>query len=227
VTDKTDEKDKGLSYVPQIKAVYEELIASHKSSLTHALHLGELLNGAKQAVGHGAWGQWLQFHLPQISHRTANVYMKLAENKDKFSDGANSQRAAKLATKDDLSIRAAIDAVNKADGGGLKPVPMTDPKPQAKPKPKPDLETALADVAPDEVLTGIKHKWGAEGPRRLLEEQLKTASPYDLAMTLQNVWKLDNVRTLISELTHLLTKPETKPDLNIPKALDRRPEARP
>jgi hypothetical protein len=218
----TNEKEKGLSYVPQIKAVYEELIQSHKSSLTHALHLGELLNAAKETVGHGAWGQWLQFHLPQISHRTANVYMKLAENKDKFSDGANSQHAAKLAAKDDLSIRGAIDAVNKANGGGLKPVTMTE----AKPKPKPDLETALVDVAPDEVLTGIKHKWGAEGPRRLLEEQLKNASPYSLAMTLRDVWKLDDVRTLVAELTHLL-KPETKPDLNILKPLDRRPEARP
>jgi Protein of unknown function (DUF3102) len=109
---------KGLSYIPLIHTAYDILVASHQTSLSHALDLGKLLNDAKEAVGHGGWANWLKTHCPQISHRTANVYMNLAENKDKFDAAANSQRAANFATQGDISIRAAIDAVNKADGGG-------------------------------------------------------------------------------------------------------------
>jgi len=44
-------EEKAVSYVPQIKAAYNALLASHKKSLAHALTLGSLLNDAKEALG--------------------------------------------------------------------------------------------------------------------------------------------------------------------------------
>src|SRR5262245_46944705 len=116
------DEDKGLSYVGQINATYRELKEAQHGSLVKAITLGQLLNDAKDAVGkHGKWADWLKKHCPEISHRTANVYMNLAKHKDKFIDDqgaeANSQRAANLVVSEDLSIREAIERVNKGDGG--------------------------------------------------------------------------------------------------------------
>jgi hypothetical protein len=71
------DEPKGLSYVPQINKAYDDLVTSNRTSLVHALKFGELLNQAKEAVGHGDWTNWLKTNCPQISHRTANVYMSL------------------------------------------------------------------------------------------------------------------------------------------------------
>jgi hypothetical protein len=71
------DEPKGLSYVPQINKAYDDLVTSHRTSLVHALKFGELLNQAKEAVGHGDWTNWLKTNCPQLSHRTANVYMSL------------------------------------------------------------------------------------------------------------------------------------------------------
>ena len=47
------DEPKGLSYVPQTNKAYDDLVTSHRTTLAHALKLGELLNQAKEAVGHG------------------------------------------------------------------------------------------------------------------------------------------------------------------------------
>src|SRR6516165_531735 len=109
-------EEKAASYVPQIKAAYGALLASHKKSLAHALTLGSLLNEAKTALGKkGKWTEWLAEYCPQISHRTANVYMKLAKHKDKFTDETNSQRAASKALDGDVGVGGAISIVNAED----------------------------------------------------------------------------------------------------------------
>ena len=216
------EEVKGLSYVPLIHKAYDDLVASHRTSLGHALNLGKLLNDAKDAVGHAGWANWLKTNCPQISHRTANVYMNLAKNKDKFDKPAVSQHAANMAAQDDLSIRAAIDAVNKADGGGLK----TDEKKkktndadededESDPSVegfdvmghKADLAETLEDVAADEVVIAINEKWEPEQREELLKAQLKSCSPSALSEVLISALGRENTQLLIQTLTRKLQEP--------------------
>jgi len=129
------EEVKGLSYVPQIFKAYDALVASNRTSLAHTLALGQLLIDAKETVGHGNWADWVKNNLAsKISDRTAQVYMNLAKNKQKFSQSGNAQRAADFMAKgnasgeSDLSIRAAIDLVNTKDGGGINNASERDAK---------------------------------------------------------------------------------------------------
>jgi hypothetical protein len=126
--------DKGKSYLPQIKAAYQALNEANANKLVCAVRLGDVLNQAAETIkasyGKGAWGPWLEMNCPEISHRTANIYMTLAKNKDVVEE-AFSQRAAIMGTNGDLSIRGAIDAVNKSLG---KTKPPSKKKSSSKPK---------------------------------------------------------------------------------------------
>jgi hypothetical protein len=216
----SDQPEKGLSYVPQIKEAYDALMGSHQTSLMHALTLGDLLNQAKEAVGHGHWANWLKKHCPQISQRTANVYMKLAVNKEKFEDPTNSQRAANFAAKDDLSIRAAIEAVNVADGGGLK----TEKKPSKPPKParasgakpveteKTGLEGELESVDANEIIHAIK-----DGTDKLVDvatRSIANLSPEKVSATLCGAWTSDQLTDLIQRVTSYLSTLRSIPPPN-------------
>jgi hypothetical protein len=68
-----------------------------EDALGHAMNAGTLLLDAKSRIEHGGWLPWLCENT-QVSARTAQVYMRLAENKERFG---NTQHAALL------SIRAA------------------------------------------------------------------------------------------------------------------------
>src|SRR6516165_1287740 len=141
-------EEKAASYVPQIKAAYGALLASHKKSLAHALTLGSLLNEAKTALGKkGKWTEWLAEYCPQISHRTANIYMKLAKHKDKFTDETNSQRAAIKALDGDFGVGGAVSIVNAEDE-------KKDDEPTNEEEP--DDEPASCDVESGEMIpTGV------------------------------------------------------------------------
>jgi hypothetical protein len=244
------ESEKGLSYVPQIKAAYTELMAAQHSKLQIAIRLGGHINDAREALedgtksSHGKWMTYCKTYFPEISHRTINVYMSLAKHRDKFTEEANSQRAAKLVGEGDLSIREAIDAVNKADGGGIntpteeattraakaaatratnKAAKEAEAETAKAATKSADLATVLSDKAADEILDTITDD---DKKAELLKQQLKTAKPLRLAVILKDVWKIDDVQQLVSALTRLLTTTETKApakDLTIPKQLDRRP----
>jgi hypothetical protein len=105
--------EKGLSYVPQIKAAYSEVLSAEKNSSEKKLKLGTLLNDAKKEIGHGKWTAYLQKHFPEISHRSLNVYMQLADpdNKAKFEATSNSQRAAILDSGGVTSVRKALSEI--------------------------------------------------------------------------------------------------------------------
>jgi hypothetical protein len=216
------EEVKGISYIDPIHKAYDALVASHRNSLRHALELGKLLHDAKEAVGHGGWAKWLKTNCPQISHRTANVYMNLEKHRDKFDKPSNSQRAANSAAQDDLSIRAAIDAVNKADGGGLKTKEKKG-KEEKNEKPdddedddslkgfdvmghKADLVETLKAVAPDEVSKAINDEWEPEDREELLRQQLKSCPPTALSDILISALGRESVQALIATLTKKLTE---------------------
>lgn len=49
-------------------------------AIAEALLCGQLLNQAKQVVGHGLWLKWLEEHCPAIPQRTAHRYMLLSNS---------------------------------------------------------------------------------------------------------------------------------------------------
>jgi hypothetical protein len=218
-------EEKGLTYIPQIEAAWEALVESHKASLAHALNLGGLLNDAKEAVDHGAWGKWLEKHLPNISQRTANVYMNLAKHKDKFTVEANSQRAAILGTEGDLSIRDAIEAVNKADGGGQdankgaakgkgggrkKTAAPKGEGDQPQPASAP-IDAQLENLDVDEVMPALEEKWDEDKRKRLVQGLLEALSTEDVYEALTEAFDDDQLKKLVDDLTNYLTEPSGEP----------------
>ena len=132
------EPEKGLSYVPQIRQAYKNLKDAQASKLQLALKLGKLLIDAKQTIctdasgaelpeksSHGKWMKFREEHFSEISHSTANVYMALAKDWARYyeanpDEAGNSQHAVNLVAEGDVSIRAAIQKMREAKGGGFK-----------------------------------------------------------------------------------------------------------
>jgi hypothetical protein len=109
--------NKALSLVPEIQAAHEEAEkcqrTSHSKALECAIKAGDALILAKEAVGHGAFSIWRQQNLPHIPQTTASLYMRLAENKDKFRGGEISNTVATLSAQGKLSLRAAAALLPK------------------------------------------------------------------------------------------------------------------
>jgi hypothetical protein len=191
---------KGLSYIPLIEAAYNALLKAKETELSCALKFGGLLIQAQEAVGKGgAWKPWLNLHCPQISHNTAIVYMRLARHKDVIEE--ISQHAVKMGADQDLSIRAAIKAVNDALG---KTKTKSKPKPKAagqSDNPEDDDAQALANLDVDAVLRGMGECWDAQQRKRLLSEQIKSTQPWDLALMVEDVWDPGKRKELIDELS--------------------------
>ena len=108
---------KALSLVPEIKAAHEEAEkcqrSSHCRALECAIKAGDALYLAKEAVGHGAFSIWRQQNLPQIPSRTATLYMRLAEHKEKFREREIGNTVADLSAKGELSLRKAAALLPK------------------------------------------------------------------------------------------------------------------
>ncbi len=92
----------------RINAEHEACHASMQKGLEHALKAGTLLLEAKAGLPHGEWLPWLGKNCPDISERTAQRYMRLAENLDDLG--------AKSATVADLTMRAAEEALTTSRG---------------------------------------------------------------------------------------------------------------
>src|SRR5262245_60857107 len=108
---------KAMSLVPEIKSAHEEAErcqrTSHANALAAAIKAGDALLLAKEAVGHGAFSIWRQQNLPHIPQTTASLYMRLAENKDRFKGAEISNTVAVLSAQGKLSLRAAASLLPK------------------------------------------------------------------------------------------------------------------
>jgi hypothetical protein len=76
------------------------------SAVEHARRAGKLLNKARLEVRHGGWGHWLRAHCPELSERSAQRYMRLAD-----------LPAEKATRVSGLSLRAALAAIATPKGG--------------------------------------------------------------------------------------------------------------
>src|SRR5262245_47606190 len=126
------EPDKALSLVPQIIGAHEKATDAqqqgYQASLDAAIKAGELLATAKETVGKGGWTKWREKHLPDISQPTVSLYMRLAENRDRFKERAISNAVTGLRERGELSIRKAAALIRKigSRGGGSKSAKKTD-----------------------------------------------------------------------------------------------------
>lgn len=74
-----------------------------RSAMQYAMEAGELLNQAKQKVGHGEWLGWLGSNI-KLAPRTCQAYMRLAA-KVRLLPAEDAQRVT------DLPVREAIHAI--------------------------------------------------------------------------------------------------------------------
>jgi len=65
----------------RINVAHRASIGALRASLRHALDAGRLLLAAKAALPHGSWRPWLAAHV-ECSERTAQLYMRLARDRD-------------------------------------------------------------------------------------------------------------------------------------------------
>ena len=104
-----------LSNAPALTDIAERINVEHgacraamQRGMEHAFKAGQLLMEAKSGLAHGEWLAWLKENCPDISERTAQRYMRLAENRDELE--------AKPATVADLTMRAAEEALTTPRG---------------------------------------------------------------------------------------------------------------
>src|SRR5215471_5792355 len=82
-----------LNLAARIKAAYEALTG--KNVVPRAMQAGEWLKEAKDKLDHGQWQDWLEKNC-DLKERTAQRYMKLADNKVKLMEKVRTARSRSL-----------------------------------------------------------------------------------------------------------------------------------
>ena len=165
----------------EINRLHRLVTEAAQTSLQYSIEIGTMLIDVKKDVKHGDWEGWLAKHCPEISDRTARVYMRLAkpENADKLEAAANENGNAVA----DLSVRSAAKLLAK---------PLTEQQKQdrkaaqqlaearnkqaareARGRATPDLEGVINNAAVDEVNTAIDRKWEPKQREELITAQLQ------------------------------------------------------
>jgi hypothetical protein len=214
--------------VTKIKEAHEVLAETEtkqfRQSLVLAIDLGVLLNQAKATVYHGHFETWFEAQGFKFSYRSANRYMLLAKNREKLEGESNSPRVAKMAAEGDLSIRAAETLLKEEggdedDGDGDDDADDEDDEEddgdEASSSNSADLQTVLANAAPDEVLIAISNAWGFEEKKALLRGLLMTSSRPLLASILVDLWKAEDLQALAKALNELSVRKPKPADSTI------------
>lgn len=100
-----------------IQAEHEACSENASRALQHALACGDLLIQAKESVVHGGWQDWLTMNFAS-GIRTAQLYMKLASNREKL-EGAISSKTSSDAL---LSISQAAKLIAPPKPKSLTPL---------------------------------------------------------------------------------------------------------
>jgi hypothetical protein len=149
------------SFIPQIKAAYQEAIKASETSLDHAIKTGGLLNLAKENADAEklAWLPWLKQNLPEIPQTTASLYMRLAKNKDVI----DKQRVASLKNEGVLSVRSAAKLIPPTEAGAKAAATR-------KAKKATKEEEAKASVVPTTIVDQLRELRDADVVLNLLVE---------------------------------------------------------
>jgi len=123
-----------------IKTTYAAFLEVSKRSIEHALTLGDLLNSAKEEVGHGSWLAWLARECPAISERHARNFMALARHRSLIE--------SKSAIIADMTLSQALALIPRA-----VPVKLTKERPvvrSARDPGEPLLHRFTPEAEPDD-----------------------------------------------------------------------------
>jgi hypothetical protein len=107
----------------EINDLHHQIMGQGRTTLTNALHLGELLTAKKAPMKHGVWRDWVKANL-DFDIRTAQNYAKLYNRRDEFLE--KSESAAFLSLRDAYRMLAPASKKSKvpagpdeSDGGAL------------------------------------------------------------------------------------------------------------
>ena len=78
-----------------INSALSQMVASARTTLQRAIEIGELLEQAKERVGHGNFEAWVNDHC-KLSYRSARRYMKLARERTEIEAQAKMANVANL-----------------------------------------------------------------------------------------------------------------------------------
>ena len=107
--------------VKRINETYAHIERATRETVPRAIELGAMLIKAKADYGtHGDWGQWLKTNCKQLSERTAQLYMKLAEGRPKIEVelAKRSDPATVADLISELSLRGALQLIKGNGSGG-------------------------------------------------------------------------------------------------------------
>jgi len=83
----------------RINEAHHACTEAMNAGLQHAIEAGKLLIEAKSQCGHGKWLPWLAERCPDISTRTAQLYMRVARSESTLTDSAKAQRVAHMSLR--------------------------------------------------------------------------------------------------------------------------------
>jgi Protein of unknown function (DUF3102) len=108
----------------RINAAHEEVKNSIRRGAEHAIKAGDLLLQAKETVGHGVFLEWLGEHCT-CTPRTAQLYMKLAKEKDKL--GSNTKSISHLTLTEAMEMLGPLkQKLGEKSGAPQKRDPITE-----------------------------------------------------------------------------------------------------
>ena len=121
----------------QINKCIANINAGAKTCVMNAIYAGEALNKAKRSVDHGEWAQWLKENCRDLSDRTAQRYMKFADNRKMLEAEMEALMKSKSATVADFTIRKAERLIAKsgskaATAEPVKTIGGNDPETRAR-----------------------------------------------------------------------------------------------
>jgi len=113
----------------RINAAHEEVKNSIRRGAEHAIKAGQLLLQAKETVGHGVFLEWVGEHCT-CTPRTAQLYMKLAKEKDKL--GSNAKSISYLTLTEAMEMLGPLkQKLSEAKPSKSPPAPAPDPVTEA------------------------------------------------------------------------------------------------
>jgi Protein of unknown function (DUF3102) len=166
--------------IKQINAAHDAVVNAARDALQNAIRAGDLLCAVKDGQDHGDWETWLEKNCPNISLRTARLYMSLAKKEDLLTAAAE-QNGNTVA---DLSVREAQKLLAK---------PLTEEQKAARAASR---DAKKAEKAAEKATQNNK-----SGPSPDLTVLLKNTDADELAEALKDAdWQRDKITKLISLL---------------------------
>jgi Protein of unknown function (DUF3102) len=186
--------------IRQINAAHDAVVNAARDALQNAIRAGELLAAVKDGQDHGDWETWLSNSCPNISARTARLYMLLSRNEDKLTAAAEQngntvadlsvreaqKLLAKPQTEEQKAARAAALAKKKAEAAKTN-----------KSAGSPDLKDLMQNSGADEI-RALRDADKLDEFEPTLIGQMTPDKVYD---ALTKAWTPDQLRNLNRRLT--------------------------